>query len=182
MKWVLWSGCSWLSHLKEQVLSETSRPYILQDFQIAIGYAGGQRFFMLRGNSILSLGFTFHRTSAHDSWIILVLRLPFALGLRKQYSKQQKQNPGCFSVWELSEALRRPWKSIRKPFFRSRIYVLTPGPLKVILRVSFPARENVLETETRHPPGTTDASEWYSPPVQSLPLRARGQHPVLFFR
>lgn len=55
---------------------------------------------------VLILGFTFHGTSAHDSWIILVLRFPFALGLRKQYSNQQKQNPGSFSVRELSEASR----------------------------------------------------------------------------
>lgn len=135
---------------------------------------------MLRGRSVLILGFTFHGTSAHDSWIILVLHLPFALGLRKQYSKQQKQNSGCFSVRELSEVSRWRWKSLRKPFSRSRIYILTPGPLKVILRAAFPARKYVLATETRHPPGRTDASDRYSPPVQSLPLRARGEQPVLF--
>lgn len=69
------------------LIRETPRSYILHDFQIAVGYAGGQKLFMLRDHMVLILGFTFHGTSAHDSWIILVLRLPLALGLRKQYSK-----------------------------------------------------------------------------------------------
>lgn len=81
---------------KGEVLSETPRPYALQDFQIAVGYAGGQKLFMLRGHSILILGFTFRGTSAHDSWIILVLHLPFALGLRKQYSKATETEPWLF--------------------------------------------------------------------------------------
>lgn len=66
------------------------------DFQFAMRY-------MLRGHIILILGFTFHRPSVHSAWIILVLHLPFTLGLRKQCSKQQKQNPGCFSVWEFGK-------------------------------------------------------------------------------
>lgn len=41
----------------------------------------------MEGHIIYILGFTFHRASVYDSWLILALCLPFGLGLRIQHSK-----------------------------------------------------------------------------------------------